>query len=562
MKKISKHLLLFLMSALFMIACASEEKKPAEQQNAEASDTFTAPSSQFDSKEACLAAYVDVSNLIEKSGITENQRKLFAAMATKNIDDKFAQQYVYNSIVNLDNSGIKFSKPIYMTANMGLVEETPTYELILVAEVSNIDTLDTLAKSAGIDVNTDKDGVRYTYLQDNDLYLTAGYNNDYLTIVATNGGYDYSYNLFINALENANVDLSIFNNRDIALYANFERIYDTMLAFNNQFKANDYGKEFIPAETQMMIAEYLNNFEDLKMVTGLTFANGRIVLDAQFTGISDIFDPFNIFKASNNANLKYIPNYALGFANLSIDGDKMAEIINTVLTREVKANLAYNFGIPVNEFTTYVTIATDIIKSINGDMTIALNNFDYSTVTMYDYEYDEYYTTETVKDIDAALIVNTDSNYIIENLKLIPSNVLPLKERVKDSLYTAYFDGNEINFGQKDSTFFVGVNTLCDNDTRQNAESKWASEFNGSLAYLVVDVQNILNSNLGNLLRKEVYNDIELREVFNMLNLVDSAWIVSKDANNTELVLSFTDKNRNALEQIVSYVMGRMQNEF
>ncbi len=596
MKRFTKHLFLVLAGATMMFSCASEDKATQEQQEQQeqqqnttkkvdlANMTVPVPASLleasavnkggsiFDSNDVCAAAYIDVDKLVKKSGITGNQRKLFAAMSVQDINDEFLNNYIYNTVLNLDNSGIKFSKPIYMTVNAGYVKEDPTIECILIAEVSNIDTLNQVLKEADVLMSSTSSGARVMCENYNDMCIAIGYNNKYMAYVVTNADKYYSRDLLEKALANANMDLSAFNSHDVAIYYNYERLYKELPVIekfiNDQYSNNYYYEDYYyedeyyyddyyynsieltpDSEIKNLISEHFNDFKGCKMIAGITFDPGRVVIDAQYAGFDELFKEYNFYQGSTNANLKYLPSNAYGFANLCINGNKLAEIINTFMTRDVKNALAYNIGMPVNELTTYLSIATDAIKSIDGDVTVALNSLDIEYVTEYDYYWDEYYEVETLSDLEAVAIVNTNSNYVIENVKLIPI----LQEVEKGKLYTTSFNGFDFNVGQVDNTLYAGVNTRCDNLPRQNMETKWAEEFKNSYAYIVFDVQNFFNSKYGKTIRKNLQSDSDTMPLDKVINMVDSVWFNVKDINNMELVLSLTNKEDNALEQIVNF---------
>ena len=77
MKKFTKHLILAMVGAAFMFACASEEKKPADQQQQQNADKsnlteidLTALASLIDNN-ACAALFINVDQIVKKSGLTE-----------------------------------------------------------------------------------------------------------------------------------------------------------------------------------------------------------------------------------------------------------------------------------------------------------------------------------------------------------------------------------------------------------------------------------------------------------------------------------------------------------
>ena len=216
-------------------------------------------------------------------------------------------------------------------------------------------------------------------------------------------------------------------------------------------------------------------------------------------------------------------------------------------------------GIPTNDFATILTIATDAIKSIDGDITLSLNDMHISTTYEYDYYYDEYYEDQKLTNLNAMAMVNTDSNYIFENVKLIPYDVIPFKAINNGSLYTANLNGQNLNIGQLGNTLYAGINTSCENIPQQSMSQKWASEFNNSIFYVAFNVQNFINSKWGKELLKEMKQDSGYYATSRAIDMIDSVWVNAKDVHNAEFVISLTDKSKNSLEQIVSFALEMAQ---
>jgi hypothetical protein len=162
MKKLATRLLLMMMAVACIVACNSSEKTNDKEGN-DGGETTTndvvdiadasvdAPASVlFDGEDVLLAAYLNIDDLLDKCDLTENQRKLLAAAAISDIEEADAREYVQNAIIDLDNTGIKLSEPVYATFNMGVKNNTLAMEAILVAEVSDVETLDMVVGKMGM----------------------------------------------------------------------------------------------------------------------------------------------------------------------------------------------------------------------------------------------------------------------------------------------------------------------------------------------------------------------------------------------------------------------------
>ena len=552
MKRLTIKLLLMMVATVSMVACSSSEKKSndnVEESGDVAAEVDVAKSSVdvpvsilFEDEEAVLAAYMNVNDLFEKCGLTENQRKLLAAMAVKDIEEEDAREYVQNAIINLDNTGIKLSEPVYATFNAGVKNGVLAMEGVLVAEVSNVETLDMLVGKLNLPLDLEN-GVRYVNTQNENLYFTAGYDSDYLVVAVSSE--NVSDKLFLATLDNADINLSAFRDRDVALYINGGKImdiYEEMV----RMSVPEAQLEYTPQYKKLMA--FKENIEpDAKAIIGLTFQDGRVVFDMRYAGINDKY--INMWSIVDNSYLQHIPSNALGVVNLGVNGPAVAEVINGILTPEFRRSLARNMGVEVNQISVVTTILCDALASINGDLTVALN--DLTIKESYVYEYGEAVKNTSV-DIEALLMTNVENNYIMENVSKYHTMLPGCKKSADGNSYYCQIPGfGKINVGQEGNTFYAGINASYNEPLENSIADKWTGEFDNSIAYIAVDIQNVCSMpNVKQALKKNS------SEYAGIINLLDSAWLNIRNDNTVELVVTMKDSETNALAQLFNFFVN------
>lgn len=563
MRKLTTKLLL-MVATICMVACSTSEKSQPVSNEVEAPATIL-----FSDDNAVLAAYMNIDDLISKCGLTEQQRNLIAAVMISEIEEADARDYVQGVIQNLDNSGIKFSEPVYATVNMGICDDEVAFEGVLVAEVSNVDTLDMLVEKMDLPINSEN-GVRYYNNSDDEIFWTAGYNSKYFVLAFSSE--DVSNELFRNTLKNADINLSVFKDRDIAIYmdmgkliAFYEQILD--MGVRNYQEIIDYSNDYYEViDAEYMLEDYYEQIQqvdimkeyvgtDVKSVIGLTFKEGRIVLDMEYTGGNDKY--LDMYKSVNDNQLKYIPRDAIAIANIGVNGPAIANFVKDVFNNDMIDQLASNLDMSKNDFSSFLMIFCDAISSINGDVTMALNSLDIYTKEVYDWYYDEYYD-ETVVAADALVMADVTNSYIMDNLSLIPD----FKRSANGRGYYMNIDNDKINIGQLDNTLYLGWNVSCDKPLTNSIESKWAGEFDNSIAYLAVDVQNASKLSIVEELIEDIYytEGYQAAEaVESTINLFDSAWFNIRKDKKAELVITMKDGNTNALAQLLNHAIRMAQ---
>lgn len=495
-----------------------------------------------------IAFYFNLGQLVDKSGIdsilTDANRALIASMAAPE-DTAYAQSLLQD----LDNTGINTSKPIYGYANFtSIVDEQ--FAMTLVAQVKDAKMVDRfidfLSETSGDTIYVERDGdMRLINISDG----LIGYNSKRF-IVVTGICDDYS-ELLDAAFQRPLADLSAYAKYDAALSMQIMPFIDIIrnelqlsidryvadIADLEEYGDDDWELEWIKeelAEAEQNL-ETLNNAEayfsqNASALIGLAFENGKVVLETCYDGIED---EFNIARKVNNNYLNYVDNSALVLFNFGLDGKKFANL----LTQYIPSDLADLIGIDRNEFNLYMGIGCDAIKSINGDVAIALN----------DISGDRY---DSVQGVEALVSIDVNDDYIFSNVAQFGADML---NQVNDNLYSLSFYGFNFYLGQQNDTLFATVNMEYKERLESAANARWADDVKDSYGYILIDLDNVVANDF------VYYNcckafDMNTASFKNIVKSLSHVYFSATSANSVEFVIAFDDENTNSLENIVRQV--------
>jgi hypothetical protein len=242
-------------------------------------------------------------------------------------------------------------------------------------------------------------------------------------------------------------------------------------------------------------------------------------------------------KKVSNKHLQYVDNDVLVAMNIGVNGKKLY----TILSENINSEYANIFGFDRNEFNIYFGILCDAIKSINGDMTLALNDVELS-----------YYGDPV--NVDALLAVNVTDDYIISNISQFGEGFLT---DCGDNRYGYTYDDLVFSLGQQDNTFFATVNNNFKPLANSAASKPWATELSNSYGYFVVDIDNIIaNRNIAPFYRSALEEmGSSASHVSKFVESFSYAYITIDNPTTVKMVIAFDDKNTNSLEQIVKQVV-------
>lgn len=557
-----KQTLFSILAAAVVIICGFATSCSTESEGAKANKEVLNDNFVF---------YANLGEINKKGGfdelLTESNRRLLATIIASSSENADYEDYAMKLLADPSASGVNYDTPIYGYLNI----EDGSISLAIVADVENAENVDKfitfLEEMSGESVGViHKGDLRQFSVED----WHIAYNNSRLVAVADES-LDYGDNpnkVIAKALNRPDADLSVYEKYDIAYSVNIKKLVDILIA--DKQRRLDYSYEYLVAceewerEWEM---EYINSLEkeiemlknstkdfeeNARATIGITSKAGRIVAEMSVDGYNS---EYKLDKKVSNEFLEYVNNNALLVANLAVDGNMVSEILDKYFTAEYAKEL----GLNRNEFNLYVGIASDAFKSINGDMTLAIN----------DIKNKPYYGIEQ---INALMAVNVTDDYIISNVSMYGAGIL---DSYGANCYGFNYDDTLIMLGQKQDTLYLTVNN--DFRTRSNsaASKAWVKDVKNSHGYIVVDVDNVLkNDFIVSTFREEFekddyyYDDYYYEEskedkIFNELaykaiDKISYIYLSITSPTSVELVVVMDDKQTNALKQYVDLVKPYM----
>jgi hypothetical protein len=262
---------------------------------------------------------------------------------------------------------------------------------------------------------------------------------------------------------------------------------------------------------------------------GLSFKAGRVVAELSANGVKS---EYKLEKRVSNNHLAYVDDDVMAVLNLGVNG----EMLSKVLSENITPDYADMLGLSRNEFNIYFGVLCDAIKSINGDVTLALNDIT-----------GNYY----VNGVDAILAMDVADDYIISNVAQFGEGFL---NNYGNNTYGLTYAGLNFKLGQANNVLFATVNDEFKQQDNSAKRSAWASDIEESYGYVVVDVNNMMDNHIvSNLYRQEMrgFDSTTAGYINNFVDSCSYAYFTINSPQSVQLVLVFEDKQTNSLEQIV-----------
>lgn len=518
--------------------------------------------------------YINLDQLIQKSGIhstlTDVNRSVLANVITQNIDDRQWTEYTKELLSNLDNSGIDTMTPIYGYVNnhndIGTV-------LTLVAEVDDVEKVDRFMEYISTISNEEfaleKSGQTRTLFCEEEVIISYD-NNKFVVVVSDD--VNSIKDLATTALNSPKVDLKAYAKYDIAysvifapildattneLKANISELNDQIAEYNStkeEYATNgneeDYWWEASWIEEEILWCEQqiesyratlkkINAFSanlssNANLIMGILFEDGTATAELSINGVKSEVLPN---KMVTNEHLAYIDNGALVVLNAAIEGDKVSDL----LAENITSDYADMFGIDRNEFNIYTGILIDAIESIDGDLMIALNDL-----------YGGYYGISSAE-LMAAMSVKDD--YIISTIGQFGTGFLA---QVGDNKYNIRMEGQSINLGQIDDTFYATMNMDYTESVASAKTAPWVNDVEKSYGYLVLNVDDAMQNNAIAALYRDQLSSLNTQSAVIVDNLVDAVsytYITIDSPKSAKMVIVFDDRQTNSLKQIVKHIV-------
>lgn len=513
-----------------------------------------------------MVFYANLGEINKKGGfdelLTESNRRLLATIIASSSEGADYEEYAMKLLADPSASGVNYDTPIYGYLNI----EDGSVSLVIVADVENAKNVDKfitfLEEMSGESVGVIRKGdVRQFSVED----LHIAYNNSRLVAVVDES-LDYGdspNNVIAKALNRPDADLSAYEKYDIAYSINIKKLADILIA-DKQYDL-DYSYEYLveceewEREWEMenikslerdieMLKNYTKYFEkNARATMGITSKAGRIVAEMSVDGYNG---EYKLDKRVSNEFLEYVNNNALLVANLAVDGNMVSEILNKYFTAEY----AKEFGLSNNEFNLYLGIASDAFKSINGDMTLAINdikNKPYGDIELF----------------DALMAVNVTDDYIISNISMYGAAIL---DNYGVNCYGFNYKDALILLGQKQDTLYFTINNDFKPQANSAASKAWVKDVKDGHGYIVMDVDNIMKNEFiitefskefeeddyyyENDKEDEIFNDL----AYKAIDKISCIYFNLTSPTSVELVVVMDDKQTNALKQYVDLVKPYM----
>lgn len=498
---------------------------------------------QRDKIEDALFCYINLDQLTKKGAfekyITPEQRKMWASMATANIENQKVVAHIEAIFEDLNNSGIDFTKPVY-----GYLDNYKNF--VFVAEVSDAIALDNSINTLSYLIETEgEEPIVISHIDDErsfDIgeYLFGFYDKKRFTIVM--GENEMVATSISEAAQRNLADCSIFGESDIATYINANKIKnllnDSELAYNDVDNAVAEG-----------VSQYLG--EDAHIISSLTFEAGRIVATNNcYNFNTEKFE--GLTKRCNNDHLDYISEGAIAVLNFGLEGQILSELITEFINSDLSNILGINLH---NEERMALAVACDAIESINGDTTIVLESIDGTLRERFNYYTGDVNYLPEMKSFKAAMMMDVSDSYIITN---VGQYAMGLLLKVDDNHYASQFGNYKITLLQSEDLLFGGVNMKPTKAENPASNAVWAKDIEESYGYAVINFNSLRESKFTGSIYDILIEEIDLEygdTLHNLKEMLSYAYTTSEDILCNKSVVVLNDESTNSLEQFTSILI-------
>lgn len=489
-----------------------------------------------DKVDALCFYYLNLDQIAKKGAFdthfSAEQRKLIASVLKTEVEDPEMAQQLESIITDVNNSGIDFTKPIYCYMNS--IESGYVCVAEVLSKSKIYESLKLLSTLYDVDITLEEiNGINYTKGLDN---IAIGYTDDRFIAVVNSQNSDAT---LTDALAKNLADLTIFGESDMASYINLNKALNAI-----ETSLNEPTDATTPTLSQQLVADFRTKLTpDANILTTATFELGRATIDQRING-ADLSGYNEFFHKGENNHLNYLSNNVIAVANLGINGSTLAELFNEIISNETVRRYA-NFG---NEMAIYFAVANDVMESINGDVTIALETLDGKIVEKVDYYWGGTQLVPSISDIKASVMVDVADSYIISN---IPYFTMGLLRKVGDNHYNTKLGNYNFTLQQNESgLLFAGVNTKLEPATAPATEKTWATELENSLGYIVVDFDNLTTSTFIESASKRLLDSETYALYSAFAPMLSFGYIAIMECDHNQVVISFDNQEENSLKQL------------
>ena len=472
-------------------------------------------------KDTPMVASINLKALGEKAGINDSENKEALGKLTDMLKKEMnatSFEKLQSIIENPKECGIDLNKPVYAFTS-------DEKSLILTAKVIDKEALTSsitlLGNNSEANAITEEEGYSFSQL-DNNSYLA--FNESTLIAVKSNIPANTD-KMKLNAIEilNRKGDESIVSDKgfikmqdekaDIAIYNNFE-------IFDNSYKnilAMGLGVE--------------DAAKKCKLISGILFENGKLVINSELytedDKIKELQEKQNDYLSHiNNSLLKFFPKSSLCLMSISMENDKIFEML--------KENKDFQKNISLEDAETI----EKILKSIGKEITFGVTDFNLTEKPAI-----VIYAEAKNGDILKELYNNKNSNSFTRN-----SRFTELKENEyliqsgRDNIFIGY--KNDMIYATNSETWYKNIGKKLEDSAEDNT---YAKDIKGKRMAYIIDFNALSQLPVMQMVLKS--GDAKMTAVGSVLKNADNMSITYDD--EITMTVQLKDTKTNFLKQMI-----------
>ena len=526
MNRLINKILLLILATTLIVACSKREAECEPIWN-----------------DATIVAYANIGQLHSKGDIAN--LNLSTICDSVNEQDKAKAKVITAILHSPDTSGIAIDKPAYI-AIKECDRDLVAKDMHIALEISDVAKLDATLKSFVDDFNTAELSIKgEKRIIDLDANTAIGYDSKRLIIIYRHAD-DNNINLrqeVSKYLDYLPADMSRFGNQDVAIYLDIDKFAKN---FTTQTSALDEDEETQSLECNEPYSQYFE--EQASAIIGLKFKNGAIALSTDCEGVSE--ELLSKLKRANTEHIKLLEPSPIALLNAGINGEAIAELLDIAFNTMIEEGDIIGAN---NELNIYKNIALGVVSSIDGNLMLALSEANGKLIDDIIDGKKLVFTTA-----NALFTADVKDDYIMQNAERYGNGILT---KGKNNTYSLNAFGNKINIGQKEQTFYLGINNSADEKSASVADQEWSNDILGSYLYAMIDFNKLFKSSFGTSALTNSYNNINDLDTRKLIKLITSnvncLYILLNGDGNTlhsEWKLMLNDIESNALKLIVNTV--------
>lgn len=455
---------------------------------------------------------INVKSLYNKTGATaEDKAKIANALKSEVSSEMY--NLLEQFIDDPSASGIDISAPLYIF----LEEIDGSSASGAVMKIANADKLYKVCQTL------QEEGIFSEIRKEGNLYIVDEICmfDEFKLIV---GNIQINDEDKLKKLFNQTAEESIASTANFALFK--EKAKDISFLINAE-ELLSKSREFIPGTMTPDMDKM--DISDFFYITALSFDKGALNLTFDITAndkaaLAEATEQQKMFNFTKHKFVSFYPKSTLMYGSFNVDSKALLNYI------EKQRMLQDKLG------DEEIVILNNIAEAAKGDICYGFTDFSMAS-------------------LDATMYAEVDKNaakQLYENYASSHKGVQKISEGVyKQRIIYA----SEIYFGYKDDYAFLATSTSAfeavgKKQSSSLSDAEYASNMKGKKAYMVLDVQNVLNNDMLKMLIG--FGGREARMYANICSNISHIEAFSEDGSSATISMQFMEKDKNALQQIIS----------